>query len=107
MNYLIKGGLISSFKLQKLLTDNHPVAAAQGFMLPRPAGGCGWTGLMVTEEKMRIISDWPGTLLANVMRDDKEKDKSTRLVWKQVIFLTSLCVEGVGAQLGFAVGSAF
>lgn len=34
----------------------------------------------MTEEKMRIISDWPGTLLANVTRDDKEKDKSTRLV---------------------------
>lgn len=28
MNYLIKGGLMSSFKLQKLLTDHHPAAAA-------------------------------------------------------------------------------
>lgn len=28
MNYLIKGGLISSFQLQKLLTDHHLAAAA-------------------------------------------------------------------------------
>lgn len=42
MNYLITGGLISSYKLQKPLTDHHPAAAAaQGFTLPGPAGGCG------------------------------------------------------------------
>lgn len=96
MNYLIKGGLISSFKLQKPLTDHHPAAAAsQGFTLPRPAGGWGWTGWPVTKKMMRRISD-------------EDKDESTRLIRKQVVFphLPSAwreCGGSTGLRRGFGI----